>query len=227
MLADALREARIERRELEVGPVLLDQPREFRHAEEAAGFRDDRVAASRPSLTTAGPGFGHLRLELEPDDPAAAAALDRGAEIADQILGFFLDLDVAVADDPERAAAQHVIFAGTDNRSCAGSAFRARCSALLAGNADEAGQARRRISSSRTAGLALLHLEDQAKPGLGMNGKGCAGSIACGVRNGKICSRKWLSSHVSALSSSGSSATTSCPPCRARPAARPRLRAGW
>ena len=41
--------------------------------------------------------------ELQPDHPAAAAALDRAAEVADQILGFFLDLDVAVADQPERA----------------------------------------------------------------------------------------------------------------------------
>ena len=42
--------------------------------------------------------------ELEPDHPAAPAALDRAAEVADQILGLLLDLDVAVADQPECAA---------------------------------------------------------------------------------------------------------------------------
>src|SRR5438477_575622 len=38
-----------------------------------------------------------------------------------------------------------------------------------------------------------------------MNGKGCAGSIACGVSTGKICSRKCWSSHFSASSSISSS----------------------
>ena len=46
---------------------------------------------------------------FEPDHPAAAAALDRGAEEADQILGLLLDLDVAVADDPEGAAAEQLV----------------------------------------------------------------------------------------------------------------------
>ena len=49
--------------------------------------------------------IGHAGLELEPHDPPAPPALDRGAEVADQILGFLLDLDVAVAEDAERAAA--------------------------------------------------------------------------------------------------------------------------
>ena len=48
-----------------------------------------------------------------------------------------------------------------------------------------------------------------------MNGKGCAGSIACGVRTGKICSRKCWSSQASASASSGSSPTT-CMPGAAR-----------
>ena len=52
---------------------------------------------------------GHVGLELQPDHPAAAAALDRAAEEADQILGLLLDLDVAVADDPEGAAAEQFV----------------------------------------------------------------------------------------------------------------------
>ena len=39
----------------------------------------------------------------------AAAALERGAVEADEILGLFLDLDVAVADDPEGAAAEQFV----------------------------------------------------------------------------------------------------------------------
>ena len=49
----------------------------------------------------------HRRLDLEPDHRAAAAALERGLEQPHQILGLFLDLDVAVADDAERALPLH------------------------------------------------------------------------------------------------------------------------
>ncbi len=54
--------------------------------------------------------LGHPGLELQPDDAAAPAALDRGAEVADEIFGLLLDLDVAVADDPEGAAAKNLVF---------------------------------------------------------------------------------------------------------------------
>ena len=40
-------------------------------------------------------GLGHHRIELDADDGAAAATLQRALEQADQILGLFLDLDVA------------------------------------------------------------------------------------------------------------------------------------
>ena len=50
MFADAFREARVERREFEVGPVLVDQAGKVRHAEEAAGFGDDRVGRVEPVL---------------------------------------------------------------------------------------------------------------------------------------------------------------------------------
>ncbi len=45
----------------------------------------------------------HGSLGLEADHRAAAAALQRGFEMADEILGLFLDLEVAVADDAEGA----------------------------------------------------------------------------------------------------------------------------
>src|SRR5690606_39427455 len=47
---------------------------------------------------------GHVGFEFEQDDAPAAAAADRGAEEADQILGLFLELDVAVADDAKHPA---------------------------------------------------------------------------------------------------------------------------
>ena len=53
--------------------------------------------------------------------------------------------------------------------------------------------------SSRTLTLPFLSSKIRLRPLLGMNGKGCAGSIACGVSTGKICSRKCWSSHASAF----------------------------
>ena len=47
----------------------------------------------------------HLAVELDADHRTAAAALQRRLEEAHQILGLFLDLDIAVADDAERAGA--------------------------------------------------------------------------------------------------------------------------
>ena len=65
--------------------------------------------------------------------------------------------------------------------------------------------------SSRTVVFPFLSSKIRLSPWLGMNGNGCAGSIACGVSTGKICSRKCWSSHFSALSSSDSSAITCIP----------------
>ena len=106
IFADPLGEARRVGREFEVGPVLLDQQGEVGDAEEAGRFEDqgvrrvDALADQRLELV------GNVGLELEADHPPAPPALQRGAEEADQVLGLLLDLDVAVADDPEGAAAQ-------------------------------------------------------------------------------------------------------------------------
>ena len=53
--------------------------------------------------------FRHLAVELDADHRSAAAALQRRLEQAHQILGLFLDLDIAVADDAERARALHLV----------------------------------------------------------------------------------------------------------------------
>ena len=47
----------------------------------------------------------HPRVELEPDDVAAPAPLQQRLERAHEILGFLLQLDVAVAQHAERALA--------------------------------------------------------------------------------------------------------------------------
>ena len=174
----------------------------------------EMIASARvePVLDHRDQAFGHSRLELQADDPAAPPPLDRGAEVADQVLGFLLDLDVAVADDPEGAAAQHLIFREQIIRSCGGSGSPARCSGRRRpGCGRTAASVGGAMISSRTLALPFFSSKMRLRPLLGMNGKGCAGSIACGVRIGKICSRKCWSSQASASSSSGSSPTTCMP----------------
>ncbi len=58
----------------------------------------------------------HRRLELEPDDRAAPAALEHRLELAHQILGLFLDLDLGVADDAEGALPLHRVTRETAGR---------------------------------------------------------------------------------------------------------------
>ncbi len=57
----------------------------------------------------------HGRFHLEPDDRSALAPLQRRFEQAHQILGLFLDLDIAVTHHPERALAPHPV-AGKQTR---------------------------------------------------------------------------------------------------------------
>src|SRR5208337_5071036 len=51
----------------------------------------------------------HAGLDLQPNDRTAAASLERGFVKADQIFRLLLDLDVAVADDPKGAFAEHFV----------------------------------------------------------------------------------------------------------------------
>ena len=52
--------------------------------------------------------LGHAAVDVEPDDIAAPAALQRRLVEADEVLGLLLDLDLAVPDDAELALADDV-----------------------------------------------------------------------------------------------------------------------
>ena len=144
MFADPLGEARREGREFEVGPVLLDQRGEVGDAEEAGRFGDQGVAGVEALADQGLELVRDVGLELQPDDPAAPPALDRAAEVADQVLGLLLDLDVAVADDPEGAAAEQFVAREERWRSGGGSAVSiGDVARRLARQADEARQRRR------------------------------------------------------------------------------------
>ncbi len=138
--------------------------------------------------------LGHPGLDLEADHRAAAALLQRRLEEADQVLGLFLDLDVAVADDPEAALPLHRV-AGEQppdeqrdhllERDEAGGAGlgesgRRMKRSILRGQADQ------RVAATRPSLRAATSCSAIEKPRLGMNGNGCAGSIASGVSTGKM-----------------------------------------
>ena len=167
MFADSFREARIEGRELQVRAILIDQLRQVGHAEEAAGFGGDGVRGAERFLDLVDQALGHSRFELEADDAAAPAALDRRAEIEREVLCLLFDLDVAVADDAERAPAQQLIFRKQIVGLAADQRFERDIAANLTGDAHEARHARRGHDQLADAGLALFQLENQAQPTVG------------------------------------------------------------
>ena len=167
------------------------------------------------------------RLELQPDDPAAPPALDRGPEVADEVLGFLLDLDVAVADDAERAAAQHFIFGEQIIGLAADQGFERDVAALGPGMRMKRGRLAGAISSSRTR-AALLELEDQAEPAVGNEREGVRGIDRLRGQDRKDLLAEMLVEPGLRVSSSGSSPTTCMPASsQRRLELAPRLRAGW
>ena len=109
MLADALGKARIVGRELQVVARhrddlgnLVERQRPGQHAD-AVG-RDAELAGDELAQFVR-----HLAVELDADHRTAAAALQRRLEEAHEILGFFLDFDIAVADEAERAGALDLV----------------------------------------------------------------------------------------------------------------------
>ena len=108
ILAHALGKARIVRLELEVGPIDADRsPR----ARSSASMPSRTKISSLPTSSSLGDEaaqlLGHEAVDFEPDDRAAAAPLQRGLEQQHEIFGLFLDLEIAVANDPEEARAAH------------------------------------------------------------------------------------------------------------------------
>ena len=139
----------------------------------------------------------------EPDHRAAPPPLQQRLEQPDQVLGLLLDLDVAVAQHPEIADAldleareQEVEEAGI---TCSSRTKRW----LLAGQADEALElARQQHEADQRLGLAARSSSTtRPMPRLGMNGNGCAGSIAIGVSTASASSMEACAAATSISSS--------------------------
>ena len=100
-VADALGKARAVWPEQEVRAVRHDQPLDVGQGEQAVEDDDvlGRDAQSRPDRGAQ--TRRHAGLDGQADDRAAGALLERAFEHAQQVLGLLLDLDAAVAQDPE------------------------------------------------------------------------------------------------------------------------------
>ena len=217
MLADAFREARRVRLELQVRPVDADELRDGVDAEHAGDDVHLGVGDRERPLHEVAQRFRHALLDLEPDHDAAAALLQRALEEAHEVFRLFLHLDVGIADDPERALPGHLV-AGEEPRDEKPDGVLKKHEAertriVLARKLDEAIEPQREAHQRlhRAALLARESCSASVKPRLGMKGNGCAGSMASGVSTGKMESRKWPSSQPSSSSLSVSAATMTMP----------------
>ncbi len=109
MVAEALGEARIVGLELEVRPVDADELAELVERQHAVDQEDLVVAHAELAGDEVAQLLRHGGVDLETDDLAEAPALQRGLELAHQVLGLFLDFEVAVADDAETALPLHLV----------------------------------------------------------------------------------------------------------------------
>ena len=94
--------------ELEVGPILVDDPREASDAEHALRLEDIGPGGSELVAQHRFRDRVAVLVDLQLDDLASPPSLDCAAEGADQILRFVLDLDIAVAQYAERAVAGYL-----------------------------------------------------------------------------------------------------------------------
>ena len=93
---------------MQIRPVGQDELGGVGQSQQAL-FDEDRLLADLEFLDDrTSQALGHAGVQLEPDHVAAAAAFQRGLERAHQVLGFFLHLDVTVAQHAESALALDV-----------------------------------------------------------------------------------------------------------------------
>ena len=104
MFADALGKTGIVGHEFEIGTVDRGELRHLREREHAVDHEHLVLGHRRaPAARSGADPSRHRRVELEPDDRAAPAALEHGLERAHQVFGFFLDFQVGIPDHAEGA----------------------------------------------------------------------------------------------------------------------------
>jgi len=169
--------------------------RQLVHRQHAVDQQNLVVVGGKRALYEGAQFFRHLGFDFEPDHRSPPPPLQRGFKQPHQIFRLFLDFELGIPDDAEGALAFDGIAGEQppDEQPVACSRVISRTVASL--------PAGRRMKRSILPGMRMsafigLPSETRARcsatvnPRLGINGKGCAGSIASGVSNGKILWRK-------------------------------------
>jgi hypothetical protein len=107
--ADPFGIPRIVWRELQVGPVIDNQLRKLRHSQNAVIQNDVGVLGSDFTRDEFPQVLRCAGLHTQPDNPASPPLLQQDFEFADQVFGFFLNLDIAVSDDTEQTPALFLV----------------------------------------------------------------------------------------------------------------------
>jgi len=109
VISDTLGKARGKFRELKVGAIALGQELGIGKVQNTIHFDHFARRCTQGIEHEVEQRLGHVGQNLEPNDAAPAAAFEGGFEQLDQILGLFLNLDVAVTDDTKLTLADHVM----------------------------------------------------------------------------------------------------------------------
>jgi hypothetical protein len=107
MIAHAFRMSRYVGHELQIRPVEPCQLRQFVHRQHAVNQEHFIVGYGQRALDETTQFFRHRRLDFEADHRSATAAFQRRLEHAYKVFRLFLDFEVRVADDAERALPLH------------------------------------------------------------------------------------------------------------------------
>src|SRR6516165_153692 len=103
MIADAFGITGIVRHEFEIRPIQTHQLRQFVEREHAVDQEDLVIGARQRPLHEPTQFHRHGGFELEANDRSAPSALEDRLELAHQIFGLFLDLDLGITNDAEGA----------------------------------------------------------------------------------------------------------------------------
>src|SRR6185503_16550346 len=109
LIFDTLRKPRIIGHEFQIWPIERDKLRQLIEREHPIDNEHLIVRDTQRTLHEQTQLLRHRGIDLESDHRSETPALQRRLEQPDQILGLFLDLDIAVADDAETALPLHRI----------------------------------------------------------------------------------------------------------------------
>ena len=143
---------------LQVGPVVVDQLRRGRRCRGSRRSRSTSLGVGVAARSTRNVAqlVGHAASSSSRITRPRRRRLSARLEVADEVLGLLLDLDVAVAEEPEERRRPCIVAREQASEKTQRSAPRARTNrGMVAGQADEARRACRAAAAARAAARRL------------------------------------------------------------------------